>query len=161
VDLPREMLTARSGPDVLRQLDRALGHEHEPLTPGLRVAPYVAEQRFPEPIGREEDVLAITLRLARRLQSALERGGDGIRRIELSLFRTDGVVRRIAAGTSRPLRDPEAIRALFVERLAALADAFDPGFGFDMARLSVLVDEPCPPAQIGIAGGGDWARLFP
>ncbi len=51
------------------------------------------------------------------------------------LFRTDGAVRRIAAGTSRPLRDPAEIRALFVERLAALADAFDPGFGFDMARL--------------------------
>lgn len=159
VDLPRAPLTARFGPDVLRQLDRALGHDHEPLTPRLPVAPYVAEQRFPEPIGREEDVLAITVRLARRLQSVLERGGDGVRRIELSLFRTDGVVRRIAAGTSRPLRNPEEIRALFVERLAVLADALDPGFGFDMARLSVLVAEPCPPEQIGIAGGEDTAEL--
>ena len=159
VDLPRAPLTARFGPDVLRQLDRALGHDHEPLTPRLPVAPYVAEQRFPEPIGREEDVLAITVRLARRLQSALDRGGDGVRRIELSLFRTDGVVRRIAAGTSRPLRDPEEIRALFVERLAALADTLDPGFGFDMARLSVLVAEPCPPEQIGIAGGEDATEL--
>lgn len=159
IDLPRAPLTARFGPDVLRQLDRALGHEHEPLTPRLPVAPYVAEQRFPEPIGREEDVLAITVRLARRLHFALERGGDGARRIELSLFRTDGVVRRIATGTSRPLRDPEEIRALFVERLAALADALDPGFGFDMARLSVLVAEPCLPEQIGIVGGEDAAEL--
>ena len=86
--------------------------------------------------------MAITRRLARRLQFALERRGDGARRIELTLFRTDGVVRRIAAGTSRPLRDPDEIRALFVERLAALADALDPGFGFDMARLSVIVAEP-------------------
>src|SRR4029079_19149807 len=96
--------------------DRALGHDHEPLTPRLPVAPYVAEQRFPEPIGREEDVLAITVRLPRRLQSALERGGDGVRRIELSLFRTDGVVRRIAAGTLRPLRGPEETRGLVVQR---------------------------------------------
>ncbi|MGB7661029.1 MAG: DNA polymerase Y family protein, partial [Pseudolabrys sp.] len=29
VDLPRAPLTARFGPDVLRQLDRALGHDHE------------------------------------------------------------------------------------------------------------------------------------
>ncbi|HET7912584.1 MAG TPA: DNA polymerase Y family protein [Pseudolabrys sp.] len=159
LDLPRAPLTARFGPEVLRQLDRALGHEHEPLTPRLPVAPYVAEQRFPEPIGREEDVLAITVRLARRLQFALEQGGDGVRRIELSLFRTDGVVRHIAAGTSRPLRDPEDIRALFVERLAALADTLDPGFGFDMVRLSVLVVEPCPPEQIGIAGGEEAAEL--
>ena len=159
IDLPRAPLTARFGSEVLRQLDRALGHEHEPLTPRLPVAPYVAEQRFAEPIAREEDVLAVTGRLARRLQFALERRGDGARRIELTLFRTDGVVRRIAAGTSRPLRDPDDIRGLFAERLAALADAFDPGFGFDMARLSVIVAEPSPPQQIGIGGGEDEAEL--
>ena len=159
VDLPRAPLTARFGAELLRQLDRALGLEHEPLTPRLPVAPYVAEQRFAEPIAREEDVLAITARLARRLQFALERRGDGARRIELTLFRTDGVLRRIAAGTSRPLRDPNDISALFVERLAALADALDPGFGFDMARLSVLVPETCQPEQIGIGGGEEAAEL--
>lgn len=152
IDLPRAPLTARFGAEVLRQLDRALGREHEPLNPRLPVAPYVAEQRFPEPIAREEDVLAIIARLAAQLQFALERRGDGARRLELTLFRTDGEVRRIAAGTSRPLRDPAQIRALFVERLTALADEFDPGFGFDMARLSVLVAEPAPPEQIGIGG---------
>ena len=144
VDLPRAPLTARFGTDVLRQLDRALGHEHEPLNPRLPVAPYVAEQRFAEPIAREEDVLAVIEWLARRLKIALERRGDGARRLELTLFRTDGEVRRLATGTSRPLRDPVQIRALFVERLAALADALDPGFGFDMARLAVAVAEAAP-----------------
>ena len=158
VDLPRAPLTARFGAELLRQLDRALGQEHEPLTPRLPVAPYVAEQRFAEPIAREEDVLGSVARLAARLKVALERRGDGARRLELTLFRTDGALRRIAAGTSRPLRDPDDIRALFVERLAALADALDPGFGFDMARLSVLVAEPCPPEQIGIGGAEDSAE---
>ncbi len=159
IDLPRSPLTARFGTALLRQLDRALGNEHEPLNPRLPVAPYVAEQRFAEPIAREEDVLAILVRLATRLQFALERRGDGARRLELTLFRTDGEVRRIAAGTSRPLRDPAQIRALFVERLAALADEFDPGFGFDMARLSVLVAEPAPPEQVGIGGSEDTAEV--
>jgi protein ImuB len=159
VDLPRAPLTARFGADVLRRLDRALGSEHEPLNPRLPVAPYVAEQRFAEPIAREQDVLGTIERLAGRLKFALERRGDGARRIELTLFRTDGAVRRLAAGTSRPLRDAGDIRALFVERLAALADAFDPGFGFDMARLSVVVAEPCPPEQIGIGGGEDAAEV--
>ncbi len=59
VDLPRAPLAARFGEELLRQLDRALGHEHEPLNPRLPVAPYVAEQRFAEPIAREEDVLAV------------------------------------------------------------------------------------------------------
>ena len=102
-------------------------------------------------------MLAVTERLAQRLKVTLEQRGDGARRLELTLFRTDGAVRRIAAGTSRPLRDAAEIRALFVERLAALADALDPGFGFDMARLSVLIAEPCAPEQIGI-GGGDAAK---
>jgi protein ImuB len=159
INFPRAPLAARFGTDLLRQLDRALGHEHEPLNPRLPVAPYLAEQRFAEPITREEDVLGITERLARRLQLALERQGDGARRLELTLFRTDGAVRRIATGTSRPLRDPAEIRALFVERLAALADELDPGFGFDMARLAVAVAEPCPPEQIGLQGGEDAPDL--
>ena len=159
IDLPRSPLTARFGAGLLRQLDRALGHEHEPLSPRLPVAPYVAEQRFAEPIAREEDVLGTVERLAVRLVFALERRGDGARRIELTLFRTDGEVRRLAAGTSRPLRDAHDIRALFVERLAALADALDPGFGFDMARLSVVLAEPCPPEQIGIGGAEDEVEI--
>ncbi|HEV2631300.1 MAG TPA: DNA polymerase Y family protein [Pseudolabrys sp.] len=159
IDLPRAPLTARFGGDVIRQLDRALALEDEPLTPRLPVAPYIAEQRFPEPIAREEDVLAVTERLAQRLKTALERRGDGARRIELTLFRTDGAVRRIAAGTSRPLRDAAEIRALFTERLAALADALDPGFGFDMARLSVLIAEARAPEQIGIDGGDETKEI--
>ena len=114
IDLPRSPLTARFGADVLRQLDRALGQEHEPLNPRLPVAPYVAEQRFAEPIAREEDVLKTVERLAGRLKIALERRGDGARRLELTLFRTDGALRRIAAGTSRPsraaARHPRAVR---------------------------------------------------
>jgi protein ImuB len=159
LDLPRAPLTARFGADLLRQLDRALGREREPLTPRLPVAPYVAEKSFHEPIAREEDVLASVERLAARLKTALAARGAGARRLELALFRTDGAVKRIAAGTSRPVRDVAAIRALFVERLAALGDELDPGFGFDLARLSVLVAEACPDEQIGFGGGEDEPEL--
>ncbi len=144
---------------MLRQLDRALGRSTSRSIRGCRSRLTSPSSAFAEPIAREEDVLAIVERLAARLQFALERRGDGARRLELTLFRTDGEVRRLAAGTSRPLRDPAQIRALFVERLAALADAFDPGFGFDMARLSVVVAEACPPEQIGIGGGEDGAEV--
>ncbi len=162
IDLPRSPLTARFGDALMRQLDRALGAEHEPLSPRLPVAPYVAEQRFHDPIAREEDVLGTVEKLAARLGVTLERRGDGARRIELTLFRTDGAVRRIAVGCAMPLRDAHDIRVLFSERLAALADAVDPGFGFDMARLSVLTAELCPPEQIGIGGeeeAGEMVRL--
>jgi protein ImuB len=153
LDLPRAPLAALFGADLLRNLDRALGHEDEPLTPRLPVAPYIAEKSFHEPIAREEDVLATAERLAARLVLQLAARGEGARALELALFRTDGVVKRIHVGTSRPLRNPSAIRALFVERLAALVDEIDPGFGFDLARLSVVVAEPCPDEQIGLAQG--------
>ena len=158
-DLPRAPLAARFGDNLLTRLDHALGHADEPLCPRLPVAPYLAEKSFPEPIAREEDVLATVERLAARLKTLLTTRGEGARRIELLLFRTDGAVKRLAAGTSRPVRDPQAIRALFVERLAALGDAFDPGFGFDLARLSVLHAEPYPEEQIGLGGGEDRAEL--
>jgi protein ImuB len=159
VDLPRAPLSARFGTDLLRQLDRALGTEREPLTPLLPVAAYVAEQPFAEPIAREDDVLRVIERLAARLKPMLERRGEGARLVELALFRTDGAVRRVAVATSRPLRDPHDIRALYVERLASLADALDPGFGFDLARLSIIAAEPCPPEQIGFGERADAADL--
>jgi protein ImuB len=159
LDLPRAPLAARFGDDLLRQLARALGTEREPLTPLLPVAAYVAEQPFAEPIAREDDVLRVIERLAARLKPMLERRGEGARLIELTLFRTDGAVRRIVISTSRPVRDPPDVRALYVERLASLADALDPGFGFDLTRLSVLVAEPCPPEQIGLGERVDDADL--
>jgi protein ImuB len=45
------------------------------------------------------------------------------------------------------------VRKLFEDRLAVLGDACDPGFGYDMVRLSALVCERVDPAQTGLAGG--------
>ena len=146
IDLPRAPLAARFGGELLRQLDRALGRQRRAARSAATGRAFVAEQRFAA-THAEEDVLGTVEQLAGRLKIALERRGDGARRIELALFRTDGELRRFAAGLSRPLRDGHDIRALFTERLTALADEFDPGFGFDMARLSVVVAEPCPPSR--------------
>ncbi len=119
----------------------------------------MAEKSFFEPIAREEDVLASIEHLATRLAHTLTERGDGARQIELALFRTDGAVKRIRVGTSRPQRDPQAICALFTERLAALGEEFDPGFGFDLARLSILLAEPRPDEQIGFMASEDAQEL--
>jgi protein ImuB len=68
------------------------------------------------------------------------------------LFRTDGKVYRLEAGTGEPLRDPRRIKRLFIERLASAGDACDPGFGYDMVRLSALARERLDLAQSGLAG---------
>ena len=62
--------------------------------------------------------------------------GKGARRLEASFFRTDGAVRTITVDTGQPVTKAEVIDRLFRERLDALSDPLDPGFGFDLIRLS-------------------------
>ena len=159
IDRPRAPLAARFGEQFVRRIDQAIGRDDEPITPRLPVPAYVTERRFAEPIAREDDVLGTIEHLAHELVRLLERRGEGARLIEAALFRTDGKVHRIAAGTGAPLRDPARIRALFVERLAAIGDECDPGFGYDVIRLGALATERCDPAQTGLAGPDHAAEL--
>jgi protein ImuB len=70
------------------------------------------------------------------LVTAMERQGKGARRLEASFFRTDGAVRAITLDTGQPVTKAAMIERLFRERLDALSDPLDPGFGFDLIRLS-------------------------
>jgi protein ImuB len=157
LERPRAPLAARYGQDFVRRIDQALGREDEPINPRLPVPTAMAEQRFPDPIGREEDVLGTIEKLAHELDRVLERRGEGARLMKVALFRSDGKVQRLEFGTAAPLRDPARVRRLFADRLAVLGDACDPGFGFDMLRLSAVVTERLDPQQTGLSGGGDDA----
>jgi len=72
----------------------------------------------------------------------LERQGQGARGIEARFFRTDGAVRTIAIETAQPTREPALLVRLFQEKLDALADPLDPGFGYDLIRLNADRTEP-------------------
>ena len=147
---PRAPFAARFGKGLLLRLDQALGRVDEPIMPRLPIPAAMAEQRFPDPIAREADVLGTIEHLGRQLATVLERRGEGGRLFQVALFRADGTVHRLEIGTGAPLRDPARIRKLFEERLAVLGDACDPGFGYDMVRLSALATERTDPAQTGL-----------
>jgi protein ImuB len=157
--LPRAPLAARFGKYLLDQLDRALGRLEEPISPHVEIAPYMAERPFPEPIALEQDILRAVGCLARQISRMLDRRGEGARRLELALFRADGAVFAIEAGTSRALRDADALAALFAERLDVLRDELDPGFGYDLVRLSVLATERTDPVQSDLDGPNEAAEL--
>jgi len=155
-DRPRAPLVARFGEDFIRRLDQALGRIDEPIMPRLPLPSCVAEQRFGDPIALEHDVLATIEHLAHELDRALERRGEGARLLQAALFRADGKILRLEIGTGEPLRAAARIKRLFAEKLTALADEWDPGFGFDVIRLSVLATERFDCVQTGL-GSADHA----
>ncbi len=153
----RAPLAARFGRLLVQRLDQALGHDEEAINPRRPAPVLLAERRFAEPIGLEEDIAAALDSLATTICQTMETQGVGARLIELALFRVDGVVSRVAVGTGRPLRAPKRIGALFREKFTRLGDALDAGFGFDMVRLAVAEAAPLSLTQIDLDGGGDAA----
>jgi protein ImuB len=134
----RSELMARFGKPMMQRLDRALGLGDEPISPQRVLPDFMAEHRFAEPVVAEAFIADTLASLAQSLSQLLEERGQGVRLLEAAFFRSDGVVRRIAIEMARPLRDPEIVARLFRTRLDALHDPLDPGFGFDLIRLSAL-----------------------
>ncbi|WP_343061100.1 DNA polymerase Y family protein [Prosthecomicrobium pneumaticum] len=159
----RHELAARFGAGLLARLDEALGRGERPITPRLPVPDYTAERRFAEPVATEDIIRDTLAGLAATLAGMMERRAEGARRVEASFFRADGAVRRLAVETGRPTRDPALLDRLFRERLEALADPLDPGFGFDLIRLAALRADPLDPAPATFDGReqeeGDVAAL--
>ena len=80
----------------------------------------------------------------------LRERGQGGRRFEVSLFRSDGHVARLAVDTGGPTRDAGLLMRLIRERIDALADPLDPGFGYDLIRLAVPLAETLANMQVGL-----------
>ena len=150
--LPRAGLARRFGEGLLRRLDEASAHVFRPISPRRAVADLTVERRLFEPISLCEDIERMLLLLAERLEGDLEVRGLGARRLELSLFRVDGAVERLAVGTTLPVRDPARIVRLFRERLKAIGDERDAGFGYDLVRLAVFSCETMEAGQTDLSG---------
>jgi protein ImuB len=150
---PMATIAARFGAETVTALRELLGEAAKPIKPRVRQAPILAERRFAEPIARTEYALEILGELAAEAVRQLEERGRGGRRFEAYFFRSDGLVRPLAVETSRPSRDPALVIRLMNERIEGLSDPIDPGFGFDLIRLSVPVTEPLAVTQLKLEGG--------
>ena len=142
LELPRAVLARRLGEAALHRLDEALGRRCAPLELSLEQPPFRAERRMFEPVSEAEQVLQVARDLADDLCVSLEGRGVGGRRFVLELFRVDGAVKRLDVATSRALRHPPRIAALFAERLAGLDEGLQADFGFDQFRLTALQTQP-------------------
>ncbi|SHJ66553.1 protein ImuB [Bradyrhizobium lablabi] len=132
----RHEITARFGVGFTTLLEHALGQGDAPISPRKPLPDYIVEKRFAEPIATEGVISATLSALAGMLVAAMARQGKGARRLEANFFRTDGAVRAIELDTGQPVTRADMIDRLFRERLGALNDPLDPGFGFDLIRLA-------------------------
>ena len=149
-DRPRAPLAARFGVDFPARLARVLGDEDVRITPHRPPAPVVVDRIFFEPVSTPEDVERVLSDLLVETMDRLDQTGLGGRAFEAGFYRVDGEVRRIVVRTGRPTRDTPATLRLFRERMAALSNPLDPGFGFDLMRMSVPWTQTLMPTQSGL-----------
>lgn len=154
---PRAMLAARFG-DLALRLTRLLGEEDRRITPDRPLSSVSALRRFAEPIARVEYALTVLEDLLAEAGTILRERHQGGRRFVARFFRTDGAVPGLAVETGRPVCDPALVLRLFRERLDALSDPIDPGFGFDCVRLDVAGTEPLAAVQDGLDQQGHEAE---
>lgn len=150
---PAATLAARFGEEAVDALHRLLGLDHRPLAP-RRPRPAVRiERRFAEPMGSTAYALQSLEEMAAEAGERLAERGEGGRRFEIMFFRTDGLAFPLRVGTSLPVRDAPSIMRLVQERIDSLSDPLDPGFGFDMLRLTVPQTEAMAATQLALEGG--------
>ena len=142
--LPRAGLARRFGGLPLRRLEQALGGIDEPISPAPPAALFRSFQPLAEPIATAESIAAVLQRLLHDLCRRLEKAQQGLRRLELALYRVDGSLQRLAIGTSRPSRDAAALQRLFAQQI----EKIDPGFGIEAMALAAAQAEPLTALQM-------------
>lgn len=122
----------------LIRLDQIMGRVPEPLLPVVPVDLPLVQRRLMEPIRHRDLLDCVLADLAEDMARELEGRGEGARRLELGLWRVDGMVTVRRLEMAAATRDPEHIRRLFAAKL----DDVDAGFGIEMVRLRASWAEP-------------------
>ncbi len=137
---------ARRFPDLLPQLDKAMGLAPEAIEFLQPPTPWVERVRFAGPIATPEDLERATHKLLHGLCVRLQAKRQGGKLFEASFFRSDGGVETQTVKTALPVRDAERIFRLFREKLGLV----DPGFGVDVVTVAALHVEPLEAEQANI-----------
>lgn len=153
-DRPTGPLSARFGKQATYALDRLLGRADHRLSPRRPLPALHFVRRFAEPIAHVDSVLGAVDGLAAKAAQVLEQRHQGGRGFAIRLYRSDGDVRGLTIETGQPTRDPALLGRLLRERVEALADPLDPGFGFDLIRFAVSATEPLAIVQADLESRG-------
>ena len=127
----------------LIRLDQLLGRVPEPLLPVVPIDLPLVQRRLMEPIRHRELLDRVFGDLAEDMARELESRAQGARRLELGLWRVDGVVTVRRLELAAATREAAHICRLFAAKL----DDIDAGFGIEMVRLRASWAEPLALAQ--------------
>ncbi len=148
--LARRFVRAGLAQNPLLRLDQLTGHLAEPLAPPDAPPIFRADAQLAEPIFDPTNHLP---GLCHDLCAQLTRAGQGARRLRLSVYRTDGELRRTEVAMAAASREAAHLIFLFRDKL----EQIDPGFGFDLISLEAVWTEPLGVVQNSFARGTDEA----
>ena len=149
---PAASIAARFGAATVTALRRLTGEEQAPMVAVPQPVPLHFERRFAEPITQQAAIAHCFADLLREAAGVLAQRDLGGRRFALTMKRSDGARHRLDIETGQPTRDPALVLRLFDERIAALADPLDPGFGYDSITLFLPVTQPLAASQPAFDG---------
>lgn len=131
-DLPRSVLPARFGSELLFRFDQALGRAIETIEPVRPVSPPTVERVFDGPTTNLEAIGWCVHELLGELAAGLVHRESGARRLDLTLDRSDLDPARLMVSMSRPNRDARHLWSLIEPRLART------NLGFGVERVTVV-----------------------
>jgi len=129
--LPRSVLPARFGGELLWRLDQALGHAMEVIEAVRDPAPVRAERVFDGPTTQWEAIEVTVRDLLERVCAELRSRESGAQRLDVELERSDLAPARLAITLSRPSRDARRLWSLCRPRLERTH------LGFGVERIAI------------------------
>jgi protein ImuB len=141
--MPRPSLRRRFGPEILQQLDKALGQEMEILEPVQPVEPY--QERLPcmDPVLTLPGIELALQKLLEKLCNRLQADQKGLRSAVFKGFRVDGKIISIEIGTSRPSHHVTHLYKLFELKIPTL----EPGMGIELFVIEAQKIDDYQPKQ--------------
>lgn len=143
VGMPRKALRRRFGTALLRQLDYALGVEHESIIPIIPPEPF--QERLPclEPILTLTGIEIALQQLLEALCLRLQQSGKGLRLARFSAYRVDGKIEKIEIGTNRASNQSAHLFKLFELKLGNI----EPDLGIELFQIDATKVEDVQATQ--------------
>lgn len=160
--LGRARTSARRAEDLalglIGRLDAALGSLVEPRRPLVEPPAHRVLKLFVEPLLSHEGLATAVRQALETLVGGLAERGAGVRRLRLLVFRSDGTMAAVAAGTGVPSVDAGHLFGLLAERMAAI----DAGYGLDAIAVEAVRTEAVRPEEVALSARlTDGARKDP